>query len=358
MSNPSAERRFLDLVSGASRGPIAAVSRGALSAIEPFYAAAARARNLAYDRGWKSIRHLPRPVICVGNLTTGGTGKTPVVAWVARHLAAGGRRVGVLTRGYRKRGSAESDEAELLRQELGGAATIIVGADRFAAATQALRSGAAIDVFVMDDGLQHRRLHRDLDLVMLDATNPFGHGRLLPRGLLREPPRQGLRRAGGVIVTRSDLASPEQLAAADAEVRRWIAPGAPVVRSRMGVTGVRIGAERHPADGLRGRRAFLFAGVGNPAAFERGVAGAGAQVVGRRWFGDHHAYTAADLAALRARAALLGAEFLVTTAKDAVKLTPPAEDIAVVLIDLQFDDDESRRQVEALIGRAVASARP
>ncbi|RLG28969.1 tetraacyldisaccharide 4'-kinase, partial [Methanosarcinales archaeon] len=171
-----------DIMSGRRRGVGAAALRAAAAVASCPYAAAMRLRRWAYRKGVLSSRSARAGVICVGNITTGGTGKTPMVAWVVDRLAQAGKTPAILTRGYR---SAEggSDEAALLKRLTGAA--VVVNPDRAAGAKQALAGGA--DVLVMDDGFQHLRLRRDLDVVLIDATNPFGFGRCLPRGMLREP---------------------------------------------------------------------------------------------------------------------------------------------------------------------------
>jgi tetraacyldisaccharide 4'-kinase len=320
----SAERRFIGIVSGEARGFGPSLVRAALAAAEPFYAGAVTLRNKLFDWGiWKTHR-LPRPVISVGNLTTGGTGKTPIVAWLARRLVECGRTPAVLTRGYRKQAAATSDEAEMLRAELGDRVPIIVGADRAAAAKTALRDRPEIDVFIMDDGFQHRRLHRDLDLVLIDATNPFGFDRVLPRGLLREPAGRGLRSASAIIVTRCEQVDEAKLRSVVSRAQRT-----PIFRSTF---------QTRVDQALQGKRVFAFAGIGNPAAFRRSLQRAGATVAGERWFDDHHEYTSAEIEDIRKESS---ADVIVTTAKDAVKLARFGGDrgITVARLDVRIDNE-------------------
>lgn len=354
MNHASTEQRYLRLISGETRGPLAGAARAALATLEPLFRAVVACRNAAYDHGIAPVRQLPRPVICVGNLTTGGTGKTPMVAWVVQRLLAIGLRPAVLTRGYRRPGDAESDEAALLRQALGPEPPVIVGADRYAAASEALRAGARIDVFVMDDGYQHRRLHRDLNLLLIDATRPSGFDRLLPRGLLREPLNAGLRRAHAVILTRCDLVDPATLEAIERRIRATLAGDVPVARTAMAIDGVDLEGARRPLADLQTRRCFLFAGVGNPDSFEGLLRSAGLVVAGRRWFADHHAYDATDIARLRHDATDAGADLLVTTAKDAVKLRRLAPDAAVVQVSPRFLDADSQRAILQLLLQATS----
>ncbi|MFW6062423.1 MAG: tetraacyldisaccharide 4'-kinase, partial [Planctomycetota bacterium] len=213
------QQSVIEIMSGQRSGAKARVTRGLLHAASMPYAVAMRARRRAYRAGLLGSVGVDVPVICVGNLTAGGTGKTPMVAWVIRELDAAGKTPAVLSRGY-KAVDGQSDEAELLKAVC--RVPVVMDPDRVAGARRAIEGGA--DVLVMDDGFQHRRLRRDLDIVLIDATNPFGFDHVLPRGLLREPP-SALRYAGAVVVTRSDMISAEQL---DALLERLaaLAPGA------------------------------------------------------------------------------------------------------------------------------------
>lgn len=198
-----------DILSGEDRGAGAKLTRVALTAMEPAYRAAVALRNVAFDRGWRTPRDLGRPTISVGNLTVGGTGKTPMVVALCRKLIAMGHLPGVLLRGYKSHGG-RSDEADELQTTLGSQVVVEADPDRVAAARRVLQKTPGTTVFVLDDGFQHRRAHRDLDIVLLDAARPFADGHVLPRGLLREP-MQNLRRASAVIFTHADLALSEQL---------------------------------------------------------------------------------------------------------------------------------------------------
>lgn len=300
---------------------------------EPLYRSAIAARNAAFDRGWRKIVTLPRPVISVGNITTGGTGKTPMVIHLARQLLAAGRSPAILTRGYRAERTGFSDEARLFAEAFGESVPVGVGADRVAAAERLLRDHPEIDVFVLDDGFQHRRVHRDLDLVLVDATNPFGYGHVLPRGLLREPVG-GLRRADAVIVTRAEQLS--GIAAADELERQivehhgkpplaWFAHRWAEVIDADGNTVARPPslADSEASGGQPDRRGkprvLAFTGIGSPAGFLN-EAMRWFDVAGHASFDDHHAYTAEDLTELAAAAEHAGADVLLTTQKDWVKL--------------------------------------
>jgi tetraacyldisaccharide 4'-kinase len=255
----------------------------------------------------------------VGNLTLGGTGKTPLVAWVARQLAAAGRTPAIVSRGYGARPGEVSDEAAELAILLPGVPHV---ADRNRAAGVAAAVVRGADVAVLDDGFQHRRLHRDLDIVAIDATDPFGCGRLFPRGLLRES-LTGLARADAIVLTRATSVPP----ARRAEIRGAVArlrgrhPAAIWMEcEHRPVAFRRATGPAEPAESLRGRRVAAFCGIGNPAAFRLTLAALGLELVGFRSFADHHAYGPADLESLASWAAGLAAERTVTTLKDLVKI--------------------------------------
>ena len=301
--------------------------------LSPLYAAVVRARAGAYARGWLRSRRLEVPVVSVGNLTFGGTGKTPTVVALVRDLVRRGRRPAVLSRGYR-RSSAEAmvavgpdtgrsadaigDEPAELARRLPGV-PIVVDADRVRGGRAAIARGA--DVLVLDDGFQHQRLARDLDLVLVDAGDPWGGGRLPPRGRLREPVA-ALARASAVLVTKV----PADHRAVVEDVTDAVAAHAgaiPVLAARLRVSRVRTGQGWQEAAALAGRRLFAFAGVGRPGGFAALLEEAGAELAGSRWYPDHHRYTAAELASLATAADAAGA-ILVTTGKDAVKLSGDA----------------------------------
>jgi len=296
--------------------------------LTPLYGGGVRLRAAAYRRGLLKTIRLPAPVVSVGNLTFGGTGKTPTVLALARDLARRGRRPAVLTRGYRRRGSkplvligpeagataeAAGDEPLEMARRLPGV-PVIVDADRARGGREALRLGA--DVLLLDDGFQHLTLARDLNLLLIDAGNPWGGGRLPPRGKLREPVA-AVRRADAVLVTKLGE-SGKTFDAVVADIRR-LAPDMPVLGSRLAPGRWLTAAGPRPVNELAGRRVFAFAGIARPGGFVEVLRALGAEVVGTRWFDDHHRYRASDLRRLAAEAEGLGA-VPVTTSKDAVKL--------------------------------------
>jgi tetraacyldisaccharide 4'-kinase len=262
-------------------------------------------------------------VVSVGNLTCGGTGKTPVVEMVVRDLLGRGWRPAILSRGYRAApgegsaaGALANDEYHVLRENLPGVPHY-QGPRRAETAAVAVSDGA--DVLVLDDGFQHVALRRDLDIVLLDSTRPFGGGRVLPAGLLREPVG-ALAHADLIAWTRAELVDPEQLD----DLGAWLARRFPVLpqlrlRTRPKAWCELNGAALAPG-ALAGRRVLGFAGVGNPDAFRRQVLALGVEIAGWVAYRDHHAYRAGDVDELRGRARAVEAESLVMTQKDAVKV--------------------------------------
>jgi tetraacyldisaccharide 4'-kinase len=290
-----------------------------------------RARNLLFDRRVLSTQRLPVPVVSVGNLAFGGTGKTPMVAWVARRLLEAGRRPAVLSRGYAARGGALDDENEMLRAQLPDV-PVLTGARRARVARDALERGIA-DVFVLDDGFQHRRLARDLDLVMLDAP-----AELAGRARHREG-WSALRRAHAAVLSRADQA-PGTGALADRLRRRFPHLALALARHRpLALTPVHGGPPEEPR-ALAGRAFGAFCALGNPEGFRRTLAAlAGAEPAFFRAFPDHHPYRPEDVRTLDERARELGLDLLVTTAKDAVKLRrlPAPEACPLVRLDIEIE---------------------
>lgn len=311
--NPEA---YLRLVKGESRGPLAALGRLGLSVGSVGYRLGAGLRNAAFDRGWKAVQRASVPVISVGNLTLGGTGKTPMVEWLARWFRDRDVRVCLISRGYGQAGSV-NDEGLVLEENLPDVPHL-QGPDRASLAAIAVEE-LETQLILLDDGFQHRRLARDLDVVLLDALDPFGLGRLFPRGLLREPVGS-LRRADVAVVSRADLVSEDRLGWIRDQIRRR-AGAIPVLESRHAPRDLVDGDGNYePLGDLSGRRAAAFCGVGNPEGFRGTLRGLGVDLVDLRIFPDHHPYSAADVAELEGWADQLGPDLILTTQKDLVKL--------------------------------------
>jgi tetraacyldisaccharide 4'-kinase len=307
---------YLRLIRGQKRGIGARLARAGLRALSIGYGAAVAVRNAAFDRGWNISHPAAVPVISVGNLTLGGTGKTPMVEWLAQWYRRHGIRVAILSRGYGQEGGL-NDEGQVLEENLPDVPHL-QGPDRVLLAGIAAYE-LETELILLDDGFQHRRLARDLDLVLIDALDPYGLGYLFPRGLLREPIRS-LRRAGVVVLSRADLITSAEKEVIKAQVQekagrlRWVeARHAPL--DLIDSEGIAF-----PLDLIQGQSIAAFCGIGNPEGFRRTVLPLCRQLRDLRVFPDHHSYSAEDVRSLERWATEAGANLVLTTQKDLVKL--------------------------------------
>jgi tetraacyldisaccharide 4'-kinase len=359
---PSLEQFGRQVMSGADMSLRGIALRAGLSAAEPLYAALMAGRNLLYDSGLFPDHRLPRRVISVGNITAGGTGKTPVVRWLADALRRRGRLPAVLLRGYKIGSGVTSDEQVMLDHHLNAPGRppipIETNPSRLLAGQRVLERHPEVSDFVLDDGFQHRQLHRDFDLVLVSATDPFGYGRVHPRGLLREPLR-GLERADALLITRADQVEPRRLREIERRLRQQNRH-APIYRSNHAHTGLRTddcAAADDPdcsLEDLRRRRFFAFSGIGNPAGLQQQLEHLGGSFVGRRWFPDHHDYKDAEIAGVKEAARQAGAETVITTEKDWVKISSfsSARDgipIWRIELSIRFWDDDGQRLLEQVL---------
>ena len=344
---------FYDLISGRRRGFLAGLARAALRAVEIPYAAVIAWRNGRFDSHTAAIQRVPVPVISVGNLTLGGVGKTPMVEWIARWLLAEGVPPAIISRGYKASSGRPNDEALELAAKLPGVPHF-QNPRRIAAACAALRETNAA-CLVLDDAFQHRALHRDLDIVLIDALEPFGYGHLFPRGALREP-LAGLRRAQAVVLSRADAVSAQRRAEIRAVVRRY-APDAAWAEVRHAPRGLLAADGRtQTLDPLRGRPIAAFCGLGNPAGFRHTLAESGLTVAAFREFPDHHLYTADDAARLAQWAEQLDAAALVCTQKDLVKISSASlgrRSLWALVIGLEFLSGQAA--VEACLRKVITN---
>ena len=286
------------------------------------------------------VKRAAVPVISVGNLTTGGTGKTPLVVAVAKLLRQQSKRVALISRGYGADPSqpGRNDEAMELEHRLPDVPHL-QDPDRFAMAAVAVEELES-EVLLLDDGFQHRQLHRDLDIVTVDATNPFGFGRLLPRGLLREPVKS-LRRADLVVVTRSDLVNAVALEALQQELRRWVDANKILTTEMKLVEAINASGDIKPLRALLEQPTFLFSAIGNPDGFEQTLLQQSANLVGHEVFADHHCFDREDFDRIGDAAKRAGAKQILCTHKDLVKVgTDRIAGLPVhaALIEVEFSD--------------------
>lgn len=339
--------------------------RALLHTASVLYGGAVKLRNTCYNAGIVKARQLPCRVISIGNIAAGGTGKTPMTIHLALQLRQMGYRPAVLSRGFRGKAENEGavvsngynilcgpedagDEPFLIASKLKGI-PVLVGGNRFLSGMRALTEFDP-DIILLDDGFQHRRLHRDVDLVLLDAARSFGNGYLLPRGTLREPV-SGLHRGDGFVLTRGG-------GKADVSELNRIYPDKPVFRSdhEPYLAGIFDGRKPiamavspdHQVTGweaISKKRIFVFSGIARNSEFADMLAGKGVTVTGRAEFPDHHQYTEADLARIIDSAAATNAELLATTEKDYVRIAgriPGHIPVAVIGVIIRFfENDES-----------------
>ncbi|AMV28484.1 Tetraacyldisaccharide 4'-kinase [Gemmata sp. SH-PL17] len=334
------------------------IARAGLRVASWPYGLAMRVRNRAFERSWKRVHTAAVPVVSVGNLTLGGTGKTPCVEWVACFFRERGCQVTILSRGYGAE-TGRNDEAMVLEENLPDVPHL-QGIDRVALAETAVEELEA-ELLVLDDGFQHRRLHRDLDIVLIDATRPPTRDYQFPRGTLREP-ASGLRRAGAILLTRCDQVPEAEVEA----IRAWVTerfPDVPVATTEHRPTGLvgcnEANEEVHElVESLGGKTVGGFCGIGNPAAFRHTLESLGARIADFRTFPDHHAYTREDVDDLNRWAASLHSDAaIVTTQKDWVKLRVPTlggRPLRAVRIGLHFRDGEAT--FAEVLERVVAPA--
>ena len=349
---------YRKLVSGESTGLGAGLLRLILGIAAPIYGFIVWLRNFLYSKEWLKIHRAEVPVISIGNITTGGTGKTPLVIRLCKQLISDSQfqlsnsQCAILTRGYkagkdlRGESGGYGDEPAVLAESCPGV-QVVVNPDRIAGAADAI-SRFGVKVLIMDDGFQHRRLGRDLDIVTIDATVPFGYGKLLPAGLLREPVA-ALKRADAAVITRCDQVDEAELTQLEGKLRQ-INPEMVVARSvHAPVCAKSIDNREINLGELKGKKIFAFCGIGNPDAFFNTVGCLGAELSGSRVFDDHYHYTDECLADIYEQAKCLDADLILTTQKDWVSFSPSAmpnasEDVnyAYLAIELRFISGEDK----------------
>jgi tetraacyldisaccharide 4'-kinase len=319
-------------------------------------------RAAAYRRGWLATRRLNRPVVSVGNLSVGGTGKTPFVACLSEILLKRGWKPGILTRGYGRRKGPKmiaiepgagrtpdplevGDEPALLARKL-AEVPILVGADRYQSGLWA-EEKFNVDVHILDDGFQHISLVRDLDIVLLDSTQVYSDRELLPAGRQREP-LDALRRAQVVMLTRTELADPQ---GTEERVRR-ANPRARIFRCATKLGGLLSisSATTEQFGSAQIETMHAFCGIGNPSAFFSDLEKWGFTVASRTEFPDHYVYRAEEMTHLAALARKSGAKKLITTEKDALKLPRPGNsDIPILACVVQTEVSEEAAFEETLL---------
>ncbi len=347
----------VDVMMDQQRGLAAQLMKFLLLILSFVYRGIIGIRSFLYQWGILPVKAVGKPVISVGNITWGGVGKTPFVILLTQHLRVRGLKPVVLTRGYMKKNLgqlAESDEVAMMRQMVPDL-VIGVGADRWQT-SQKILAVRTVDAFILDDGFQHRQMQRQLDIVLIDSTNPFGNGQLIPRGILREP-LSALKRAQIIVLTKSND-NPSVSQELEERLRRInescvIAWAAHVPQELIELNGV----GPVTLDVLRDQRVISFCSIGDPKSFAASLSTAGADVKKNFVFWDHYSYTEKDIQMLIAQAQSLGIENFVTTAKDAVKLEPFKELfgkrrcwILKIKIELKKGKGEVFERIDHLLG--------
>lgn len=335
------------------------ILRAFLGVLAVPYWLGAQAKNWVYDLGIKKPSRSSLPTISVGNLSVGGTGKTPVVAWLAKQIRARDIRVAILSRGYGKLDHGQNDEAlelELLLPDV----PHLQHWDRVESARIA-EEEFDMQCLLLDDGFQHRRMGRDLDIVLLDATDPASARHVLPRGLFREP-LGALKRAQFVMLTRTDQAVPAELERLRSQITRF-APDALVIDCQHQPKRLRTGGcQVEDLSALQGCNVLAFCAVGNPHSFFRSVEQLGGRLLAKRTWPDHHGYSRDDLAVLADWVkAYPQAERLICTMKDWVKIQVAqigGVPLAALQIELNLDANHQRQlieQLEKIIAREMSA---
>ncbi|MDD3088725.1 MAG: tetraacyldisaccharide 4'-kinase [Candidatus Omnitrophica bacterium] len=342
---------MLSVMNDERSGPIESVLRIALSFASLFYKAAIRSIDAAYTSGRRRVFKVPVPVVSIGNLTLGGTGKTPLTVFVAEHYSAAGHKPAILTRGYGK------DEDRMLREDLVDI-PVYSGRDRRISALTAASEGC--DVIIMDDGFQHRTLERDLDIVLMTPETLAGKDKLFPRGTMREG-YEALSRADAVIVTKADRMTEERKAAAALEAAK-IVPGRPVAfAEHKPVFLTDITGTTYPLENISGMKTLLVSGIADPGYFALSSRKLGALIVGRMEFPDHHAYSGRDAERIEKEAALREADVILTTAKDFIKLRRldlSAFEEKIFVLRVRAEISEGKETLIARLDSVLSGKRP
>lgn len=324
------------MISGQKAGLGAALLRLLLGVAAAGYSIAVRLRNFLYSKGWLKTHRVNAVVLSIGNITVGGTGKTPLVIWLCKQIISDSRfqisnsQCAILTRGYkasqdsrpktqdsRQKTQDYRDELAILIERC-PEVKVIVNPDRVGGAVEAINKFGA-KVLIMDDGFQHRRLERDLDIVAIDATRPFGYGKMLPAGLLREPV-SSLKRADAVVITRCDQITKNELSELEKKLRTTNSDMI-IARSIHAPAYVKSTDNKEISlEYLKGKKIFAFCGIGNPDAFLNTIKQLGANLVSSKVYNDHHHYTNNCLTDIYEQAGALKADLILTTQKDWTKI--------------------------------------
>jgi tetraacyldisaccharide 4'-kinase len=334
------------LISGQNHGLSAISLRFCLAFTAAGYSLVVRLRNFLYSKGWLKTHRVNAVVFSIGNITAGGTGKTPLVIWLCNYLTQNSNLktqnygFAILTRGYKATQNSKletrnyGDEPAIIAEDC-PQAKVIVNPDRVAGAVEAINKFGT-KVLIMDDGFQHQRLARDIDIVTIDATQPFGYGKLLPAGLLREPISE-LKRADAVVITRCNQITEAKLIELEKKLQQ-VNPNIIVARSiHAPVCAKSVDNNKEVSlDELKYKKIFTFCGIGNPESFLETIRDLGCELVGSNVYNDHHHYVESDVADICRRAEGLKANLILTTQKDWTKIAPFILKVQNLWLNIQF----------------------
>ncbi len=333
---------YKDLISGKKEGPLADFIRLILKGFSYFYVWVVNLRNFLYDKNILKTRVVSVPVISIGNLTAGGTGKTPTVIWCCNFLSGKKYRCAILTRGYKAKPGKLSDEPAILTKNC-PATRVVVNPNRYEGARKAINRFHC-NAIVMDDGFQHRKLARDIDIAVIDATNPFGYGKMLPAGLLREPV-SSLKRAQAVILTRADQVDNAKLQLLEKKIKDEN-PDLKIAHAQHEpICGIKIGQKEITIEELRNRKVFAFCGIGNPESFLNTLKKLDINVVGHRFYNDHHNFTKDEFIDIYEEARYHEADIILSTQKDWTKtilfwMNHEKIEFAYLKVEIKFTKNE------------------
>lgn len=340
---------LIEIASGERRGLSASLIRGCAWCLSQIYRLAIRFRNRQFNAGRKVTR-IEIPVISIGNLTTGGTGKSPLVIWIAQFLRHHGKRVAVLSRGYGAKANQTSDEALELEQRLNDVPHL-QNPDRVASARIAIDE-LDMQTLVLDDAFQHRRIGRDLDIVLIDCTRPFGFGYLLPRGLLREPLSE-LKRADLVVLSRCDQVPQSEVEDIESRVRMFTNSPIAKIISRASHL-LQANGKTTSLESLRTQKSYAFCGIGNPENFWATLEHLDFNIRGSLPFPDHHNYDREDINRISEAAKRCQAEAIFCTHKDLVKIgVNELGGVPVYALIIETEFIHGQDEIEAAILKAL-----
>ncbi len=325
----SIKQYYLSVINGQRKGALSSSLKSAFFLISLLYKSSLSARLFCYNAGFIKKTKLPAPVICVGNITMGGSGKTPLVQYIAGHLKSRGKKAAILSRGYgakkpgfnageSKNSEKDNDESLMLKENLSDTPNIL-NSDRVIGGKIAINEHKA-ECLIMDDGFQHMRLERTLDIVVINSLNPFGYGYVAPRGFLREP-LNNLQRAGAFVIAHCNLCDESRLRTIRERLAR-LNGTAPIFETEHALVKLEdiSNSAALPMDWLQNKKVYAFCAIGEPESFGLGLKGLKADLLELETFVDHHFFSRDELLAVIKKAKELGADAIIATQKDKVKI--------------------------------------